>query len=238
VFRFSARLSRFVALSLSRFSPDRSAMHGAHERARTADLVLTKDALYHLSYVSQPLLASLERETGLEPATPSLEGSCSSQLSYSRVYLRGSRLDYDCIPPGAPASFVALLSLLLCCLASFCLAASALCLAASPCSIFSPLSRFVCGRGRQGLAGGEGRIRTSEGNSQQIYSLPRLTASVPLRIARCVDTRRVLVTLPCVRPTLGSYASGLGARPLSRRRRDVRSVAPKTFVDRPARQRP
>ena len=27
----------------------------------------------------------LERETGLEPATPSLEGSCSSQLSYSRL---------------------------------------------------------------------------------------------------------------------------------------------------------
>ena len=32
--------------------------------------------------------------------------------------------------------------------------------------------------------GGEGRIRTSEGNSQQIYSLPRLAASVPLREAR------------------------------------------------------
>jgi hypothetical protein len=26
----------------------------------------------------------MERETGFEPATPSLEGSCSSQLSYSR----------------------------------------------------------------------------------------------------------------------------------------------------------
>ena len=33
----------------------------------------------------------LERETGFEPATPSLEGSCSSQLSYSRagVWWRG-----------------------------------------------------------------------------------------------------------------------------------------------------
>src|SRR4029450_4711547 len=30
-------------------------------------------------------------------------------------------------------------------------------------------------------AGGEGRIRTSEGVIQQIYSLPRLAASVPLR---------------------------------------------------------
>ena len=29
----------------------------------------------------------MERETGFEPATPSLEGWCSSQLSYSRVLL-------------------------------------------------------------------------------------------------------------------------------------------------------
>ena len=29
---------------------------GAHERARTADLVLTKDVLYHLSYVSETRL--------------------------------------------------------------------------------------------------------------------------------------------------------------------------------------
>ena len=43
----------------------------------------------------------MERETGFEPATPSLEGSCSSQLSYSRstwrftisaVCLRSTRL--------------------------------------------------------------------------------------------------------------------------------------------------
>jgi hypothetical protein len=32
-------------------------------------------------------LGPLERETGLEPATPSLEGWRSSQLSYSRVDL-------------------------------------------------------------------------------------------------------------------------------------------------------
>jgi hypothetical protein len=31
--------------------------------------------------------AMLERETGFEPATPSLEGWCSSQLSYSRKTL-------------------------------------------------------------------------------------------------------------------------------------------------------
>ena len=82
----------------------------------------------------------MERETGFEPATPSLEGSCSSQLSYSRVYLeeRGSRND----SPGR--------------------------------------LRFQPARRRR--AGGEGRIRTSEGMSQQIYSLPRLAASVPLRL--------------------------------------------------------
>ena len=43
------------------------------------NLILTKDALYQLSYVG------LERETGFEPATPSLEGLRSSQLSYSRI---------------------------------------------------------------------------------------------------------------------------------------------------------
>lgn len=37
---------------------------------RTRDLVLTKDALCRLSYVGWVL----ERETGLEPATNSLEG--------------------------------------------------------------------------------------------------------------------------------------------------------------------
>ena len=60
---------------------------GAHDRDRTADLVLTKDVLYQLSYVSlfESGCLRVERETGFEPATPSLEGSCSSQLSYSRV---------------------------------------------------------------------------------------------------------------------------------------------------------
>ncbi len=39
-----------------------------------------------LSYVGDPIhRADLERETGFEPATPSLEGLCSSQLSYSRT---------------------------------------------------------------------------------------------------------------------------------------------------------
>ena len=83
----------------------------------------------------------MERETGFEPATPSLEGSCSSQLSYSRP--QNSR-DLGCVCEARQ-------------------------------SMLSMLFRR--------LGGGEGRIRTSEGVSQQIYSLPRLAASVPLRLA-------------------------------------------------------
>jgi hypothetical protein len=44
----------------------------ARDRDRTGDLILTKDALYRLSYASDPLVS--ERATGLEPATLSLEG--------------------------------------------------------------------------------------------------------------------------------------------------------------------
>jgi hypothetical protein len=47
----------------------------AHDRTRTGDLFLTKEVLYRLSYVGT---CRHERETGIEPATPSLEGSCSA----------------------------------------------------------------------------------------------------------------------------------------------------------------
>ena len=58
---------------------------GAHEQIRTADRLLTMQVLYRLSYVGpvpDPSYAGLpgrrsiylERETGLEPATLSLEG--------------------------------------------------------------------------------------------------------------------------------------------------------------------
>ena len=63
---------------------------GADDRIRTGDLVLTKDALYRLSYIGRSLPPSrnqrtasaqpsysVERETGIEPATNSLEG-CDS----------------------------------------------------------------------------------------------------------------------------------------------------------------
>ena len=44
-------------------------------------------------------------------------------------------------------------------------------------------------------SGGQGRIRTFEGVSQQIYSLPRLTASVPTLKAGAEGIRRSLLTL-------------------------------------------
>ena len=61
---------------------------GADDQDRTGDLVLTKDVLCQLSYIGQISASagsgaiacsggSLERETGIEPATNSLEG-CDS----------------------------------------------------------------------------------------------------------------------------------------------------------------
>ena len=57
---------------------------GAHIRTRTGDLLLTMQMLYQLSYVGRYLktreashletLHLMERETGFEPATLSLEG--------------------------------------------------------------------------------------------------------------------------------------------------------------------
>lgn len=49
---------------------------GAHDRSRTGDLILTKDALYQLSYVGFLFYTkiTMERETRLELATLSLEG--------------------------------------------------------------------------------------------------------------------------------------------------------------------
>ena len=69
--------------------PRRLRSGGADDRARTGDLVLTKDALYPLSYIgtmftlrilpSDSQRRLLERETGIEPATNSLEG-CDSTI--------------------------------------------------------------------------------------------------------------------------------------------------------------
>jgi hypothetical protein len=51
---------------------------GAHERARTADLVLTKDVLYHLSYVSQSLLLNPTRHRPRHRFFPALAAKAAN----------------------------------------------------------------------------------------------------------------------------------------------------------------
>ncbi len=47
----------------------------AHARIRTGDLFLTKEVLCRLSYMGENIQVNpMEREKGLEPSTPSLEG--------------------------------------------------------------------------------------------------------------------------------------------------------------------
>jgi hypothetical protein len=62
---------------------------GAHDWNRTSDLLLTKEVLYRLSYVSGlfkqvVVAASMERETGIEPA-PSAWKAEVLPLNYSRA---------------------------------------------------------------------------------------------------------------------------------------------------------
>src|SRR5688572_8543343 len=77
--RSNFSLAMFLArlVCRARLQP-RQPPFGADDRDRTGDLVLTKDVLCQLSYIggTQSSL-SLERETGIEPATNSLEG-CDS----------------------------------------------------------------------------------------------------------------------------------------------------------------
>jgi hypothetical protein len=65
-----------------RCAPPSGLFYGAHDGIRTRDLFLTKEVLYRLSYMGPETFSIirgyLERETGLEPATPSLEGSRST----------------------------------------------------------------------------------------------------------------------------------------------------------------
>ena len=61
---------------------------GAAGQIRTADLILTKDALYLLSYSSKfisPCCGGyvVATEKGLEPSTSGVTGRRSNQLSYS-----------------------------------------------------------------------------------------------------------------------------------------------------------
>ena len=60
---------------------------GAAGQIRTADLILTKDALYLLSYSSKlyaPVTgAYVATEKGLEPSTSGVTGRRSNRLNYS-----------------------------------------------------------------------------------------------------------------------------------------------------------
>jgi hypothetical protein len=119
----------------------------------------------------------LERETGIEPATNSLEGcdSTTELLPPTRSPLRPLAATADKPADFNPSSLLAKASatrqpaVRLWAERSFCWLASR-----SP----PPLRRRPA-QLRRAKAGGEGRIRTSEGLGRQIYSLLRLTASLP-----------------------------------------------------------
>ena len=69
--------------------------NGAADQIRTGDLILTKDALYLLSYSSKficPLKKGhiVATEKGLEPSTSGVTGRRSNQLNYM-----ATRLDYN-----------------------------------------------------------------------------------------------------------------------------------------------
>ena len=72
-FAFQCYLLSWHSISLHNEFTEENANSGADDQIWTGDLILTKDALYRLSYTG-PHFLKMERETGLEPATSSLEG--------------------------------------------------------------------------------------------------------------------------------------------------------------------
>ena len=167
---------------------------GADDQNRTGDLVLTKDALCQLSYIGLDRLADvrshrrrsatsascwlasrarrdssgrrLERETGIEPATNSLEGcdSTTELLPPSR-----SRALFARASAGIPA-------------------ASRLARQPPPRSACQPSVPARRTRRERRLVAREG-LEPSKPLGRQIYSLLRLTASLPRQLVCCVETR-------------------------------------------------
>lgn len=164
----------------------------------------------------------MERETGIEPATNSLEGcdSTTELLPPTRLAsfvfppLRRGKPAYASRPlhllaasarhsrrlhalpasmsaanhPLVDAPFGVHASLIRSASASLATRASVP-TADQPCAGFQPKLARTRERAK---AGGEGRIRTSEGLSRQIYSLLRLTASLPRRSPHIVSAGAVI----------------------------------------------
>ena len=71
-----------VTIEITRLS------YGADTQIRTGDLILTKDALYRLSYISKlyaPMFGAyiVATEKGLEPSTSGVTGRRSNRLNHS-----------------------------------------------------------------------------------------------------------------------------------------------------------
>ena len=56
---------------------------GANRQIRTADLTLTKGALYQLSYISTP---NMERVAGIEPASPAWKAGVIASIRPPHIY--------------------------------------------------------------------------------------------------------------------------------------------------------
>jgi hypothetical protein len=140
---------------------------GADDRDRTGDLVLTKDVLCQLSYIGLPAPGrlrpgakpTLERETGIEPATNSLEGCDSTTELLPPIQLVNWRIG-DAVNAARAACHLPITN--------------------SPTHSFLPLRQMVA---REGL-------EPSKPLGRQIYSLLRLTASLPRRYV-VLDKKRL-----------------------------------------------
>ena len=163
---------------------------GADDRDRTGDLVLTKDALCQLSYIGLRAIGasadksanlvwrSLERETGIEPATNSLEG-CDSTTELlppsrlARVAFRrvGGQARFSSRPTSVSPSTPFGRS-----------GHSTRQRRGLPRASRSPASRVVAREG----------FEPSKPLGRQIYSLLRLTASLPRRDRPAVSGQSTL----------------------------------------------
>ena len=199
---------------------------GADVQDRTGDLVLTKDALCQLSYIGlhrrslEPIDSAsnrrprrlprtalcqlsyiararrrLERETGIEPATNSLEGCDSTTELLPPSRLTRSRR----VAPATRSAAVALAELA---------------------RAGSPVRRSLARRERRMVAR-EG-LEPSKPLGRQIYSLLRLTASLPRQLACLCVWNPCVSMLTCGPARLGRWS---WRRDLNPRPADYKSAA-------------